>query len=85
MTVESIEFITFTEVIVHGNDYLTFYNNMEQKRMFVIVYTNPERKATFSSLAIYTNCSIDRQVRKKFMYNTSGRGSFHGQRLKTWY
>ena len=53
--------------------------------MFVNVYTNPERKANFSSFAIYTNCSIDRQVRRKFMYNTSGSGSFYGQRLKTWY
>ena len=40
--------------LIYRNDYLTVYNNMEQKSMWCVnIYANPEKKVFFTDLDIY--------------------------------
>ena len=57
--------LLFFKWLIYGNDYLTFYNNMEKKEnmtwWYVGLYANPGRSVIFTDFVIYTICSINRR------------------------
>ena len=52
--------LLWLKLLIYGNGYRTFYNNMENIGNLRIVYVYKNEDGFFSDLVIYTICSIDR-------------------------